>query len=382
MSQEISVPEQLEFLEMMADEANELQVSELLSNHWNNFNADQFGPTFEAASSGKLFNTILTEHIQPYKQAKKTMRLWPRMAVAAAVIVVISFAGLYLLNKNNISDQLANHTGTGQDILPTKRGATLTLGSGKKLSLSDLEAGELTKEAGVVIKKAADGQLIYQVSGRKNQSNLMNTISTPKGETYQVLLPDGSTVFLNAASSLTFSVNLIQQGKRTVKLDGEGYFEVARDKAHPFVVQGRGQEVEVLGTHFNMNAYADEPSATTTLLKGSVQVYNGRDRKKIKPGEQAVSNGSGIQINVANVEQVMSWTKGDFHLNHVNFKTAMRDIARWYNVEVIYDASVPNDMESGGWIARDKPLSAVLKSIESSGLVKFRVKDRKVYVMQ
>jgi transmembrane sensor len=380
LSNDISISEQLELLEIMADEANESQVNELLQLHWDGFTDSEYAPVFGTDKSDQLLSTILTEHIHPPQRVSKILKLWPRIAAAAAVIIVFSIAWLNLFNNKSSVDVGAYNS--AQDILPLKSGATLTLASGKQIKLSGTSTGEVAREAGVIITKAADGKLIYQFRDKSNQSNQTNTISTPKGQTYQVNLPDGSTVLLNAASSLTFSVKLLQQGKRMVKLVGEGYFEVAKDKAHPFIVQGRGQQVEVLGTHFNMNTYADEPLATTTLLEGSVQVTNGKERKKIKPGEQAVSNGATIQILPANVEQIMSWTKGDFQLNHVNFKTAMRDIARWYDVEVVYDASVPDDIESGGWIARDRPLSDVLKSIESSGLVKFKVKDRKVYIMQ
>jgi len=192
---------------------------------------------------------------------------------------------------------------------------------------------------------------------------------------------------MNSASSITYSAMLIAHVSRRVKLEGEAYFEVAKDKAHPFVVESRGQEIEVLGTHFDVNSYADEPAVTTTLLEGSVKVTSfssssreARQTRVIKPGEEALNNGSGITVTAANIENNTDWIQGDFFLNHVNFKTAMRKIARWYDVEIIYDASVPDDMESGGWISRDRNLSSVLKLIESSGLVHFKVEGRKIYV--
>lgn len=378
--QELSAAEQMELFELMADQTHEAQVSELLRSHWDNFEPDQFTPTFQQDRVEELMDTLLTVNVHPFQPSVKKIRLWSRIAGAVAVLTTLLSIGLYLSTNRDMTlgPQASNHL--GENIVPARRGATLTLANGKMIQLSDATNGELAEDAGIVITKSANGKLIYEVKNAAKDSNGLNTISTPKGETYEVRLPDGTVVLLNAASKLTFATHLIQQGKRLVRLEGEGYFEVVKDRVHPFIVKGRGQEVEVLGTHFNMNTYADEPLAATTLLEGAVQVTSGKEKKKIKPGEQAISNGITIQTGKADIEQVMSWTKGDFYLNHVNFKAAMRDIARWYDVEVVYDASVPNDMESGGWIARDKPLAVVLKSIESSGLVRFKVEGRKIYV--
>jgi transmembrane sensor len=370
-----SSQEKRELVSLLADQRNDADTMELLKGHWNTFDESAYPPVFEAGQSEAILSAILRDHVYPLSANVKSFKLWPRILIAATVTVAFLMASLYVFNKpQQIVDNL------GQEIMPAKSGATLTLANGRKINLSLVGNGQLAKEAGVAVTKTADGKLIYHVDGEMDESNPTNTITTSKGETFEVHLPDGSTVKLNAASSLTFSVSLLKQGKRMVSLVGEGFFQVAKDKAHPFIVQGKGQQVEVLGTQFNMNTYADEPFATTTLLEGSVLVTAGKKTKKIKPGEQASSNSQRINIHPANLEQVMSWTKGDFHLNHVNFKIAMREIARWYDVEVIYDVSVPNDMESGGWVARDNPLSTVLKSIESSGLVKFIVKDRKIYV--
>ncbi|MNL40184.1 hypothetical protein D3C87_1625150 [compost metagenome] len=155
-----------------------------------------------------------------------------------------------------------------------------------------------------------------------------------------------------------------------------------KDKHRPFIVSSKGQQIEVLGTHFNVNSYSDEPGAVTTLLEGSVKVKAGNQQKIIRPGEQVLSRSGGMTVREIDVDNVLDWKNGDFNLNHIDFKTAMRKIARWYDMDIIYDENVPDNMESGGWISRDKPLSAVLKSIEASGLVKFKVEGRKIYVIQ
>lgn len=312
---------------------------------------------------------------------QKTFRLPARFAIAAAVAAVLLLAGLFYYNFDIRSSQL-KEIAYKNDVAPGKNGATLTLANGKQIRLNQALNGELAKEAGVRISKSADGQLIYEVTGADADPGRMNTLSTAKGESYQLRLPDGSLVWLNAASSLTYAADLNSHGKRKVKLDGEAYFEITKDKTHPFVVETRKQEVEVLGTHFNVNAYADEPVVATTLLEGSVRVTGDRMNQTIRPGEQAINNGSGIQVRDVDVETVVDWKSGGFILDRVDFRTVMRKIARWYNIEVVYDPAVPYDMISGGYISRSMQLSSVLKLIEKSGQVRFRIEGRTVHVTE
>jgi ferric-dicitrate binding protein FerR (iron transport regulator) len=310
------------------------------------------------------------------KQTTVPKRLWLRIAAAASIVLAIGVGIFYYTTALRHPDlALAKN-----DIAPGKQGATLTLANGKQIRLSDVANGELARESGVVITKSTNGQLVYELKESETGRSKINTLSTAKGETYKLRLPDGSFVWLNSASSLTYSAYLVANGKRTVKLQGEGYFEIAKDKAHPFIVSTNNQQVEVLGTHFNINSYQDEPVVATTLVEGSIKITSDGKQKILKPGQLAVNNGDAIEVSEANIESVTDWKEGDFFLNRVNFKTAMRKIARWYDVEVIYDASVPNDIKSGGWISRDNNLSAVLKSIALTGQVKFRIEGKKIYV--
>ncbi|WP_448103441.1 FecR family protein [Pedobacter panaciterrae] len=333
-------------------------------------------PEFLAASEDehqvKIWNAI-QEQIQV-----KRVRLWPRIAAAASIILAIS-VGIFFYTNQVKKD--AVETGSYvNDVAPGKQGATLTLANGRKISLSDAANGELAKEAGVVITKSANGQLVYKLEDFESESNKINTLSTAKGETYQVRLPDGSLVWLNAASSLTYSTALTERRQRRVKLSGEAYFEVAKDKTHPFVVESRGQEVEVLGTHFNVNAYGDEPAIATTLLEGSVQVTSGKNQQILKPGFQAINSGSSIKVTEADIENTIDWKEGDFYFENADFRSVMRKIGRWYDVDIIYDPSVPETITSNGVIPRNNKLSAVLKSIENSGQVHFRIDGNKIYV--
>lgn len=330
------------------------------------------------AVSSKMWATIRKDLVT--KAGYNRISLWPRIAIAAALTFLFIGIGFVYFKSQTNSRSAVEINAAGNDIAPGKQGATLTLADGRKIRLSDAANGQLAEQGGVTILKSPDGELIYKANSSSTQANQINNISTANGETYQVKLPDGSLVWLNAASSLTYSPGLIDAGKRQVKLSGEAYFEVAKDKLHPFIVHANNQEVQVLGTHFNVNAYTNEPALVTTLLEGAVKVTAGSTKRLLKPGEQAVNIDGVITVSTANIDKIMDWRNNEFYVNHIDFKTAMRKIARWYDVEVIYNSSVPDDIEIGGWVSRDEKLSSVLKSIESAGIVHFKVDGRKIYV--
>jgi len=312
----------------------------------------------------------ITKNINSGKGGKY-LRLNTWLATMAAAIAIVVFSVYFFKVRDGISNgALAGHN----DIAPGRNQAVLTLANGKKISLSDAKSGIVIKASQLSYN---DGVSIEAVD-RKNGE--ITTVSTPRGGQYKVELPDGTIVALNAASMLKFPSTFLGLVNRTVELAGEGYFEVAKDKKHPFIVKTAGQQVEVLGTHFNLNAYADERVIATTLVEGSVKVTLGKNVRVIKPGEQALNNGVAIMVSQANIENTTDWKEGSFFLNHLDFKSAMRKISRWYDVDVIYEGSFPDDMESGGWISRNNKLSAVLKLIESSGQVRFRLEGKKLYV--
>lgn len=366
--------EQLELRDYINDPFYDTEIKNLI------------GQAFDQQIAGNELTEYEQRNLLEFIYAKdkpvtgRFIKLWPRMSGIAAAITLMVLS-LYFFNHKN--DKHA-HTDilAAQDRNPGSFGATLTIANGKKIKLSDAANGEIAKEAGISVTKTADGQLVYEIKETTDNPDQINTLSTAKGETYILTLPDKSKVWLNAASSLTYSASLNEHGMRRVKLEGEAYFEIFKDKAHPFIVQTANQEVEVLGTHFNVNSYKDEPGTATTLLEGSVKVKAGGLVKIIKPGEQAINKSGTMEVRKVDLDDVVDWKNGDFYLNHIDFKIAMRKIARWYDMEIIYDETVPDNMESGGWISRDKPLSTVLRSIEASGLVKFKVEGRKIYVRQ
>jgi transmembrane sensor len=222
--------------------------------------------------------------------------------------------------------------------------------------------------------------LSYNTLKNKSSEVVYNTISTPRGGQYQLMLADGSKVWLNAASSLRFPASFVGK-ERKVELLGEAYFEVAKNAKMPFKVKVNGMEVEVLGTHFNINSYENESTIRTTLLEGSVKINKNNSSSLLKPGQQAQMNKAGeIKIiNDADVEEAIAWKEGKFQFDRADIHDIMRQLTRWYDVDVEYKGTVSSHF--GGTISRDVNLSQVLNMLHLTGEVKFQVEDRKVVVM-
>lgn len=326
----------------------------------------------------------------PMLSEKKTRKLWP-LAASAACLLLCGSLFLYIssTNQDKAKGFVLSNT---QDLAPGGDKATLILADGRTINLSDANDGELAKQAGVNIVKAANGQLIYNVTKTRLSSTAYNTIATPRGGQYQVVLPDGSRAWLNAASSLKFPSNFTNMKNRRVVLSGEAYFEIAKDKNHPFIVQSKDQVVEVLGTHFNVNNYAGEAAAKTTLLEGSVRiaaVVNTEDPSSLlltpssvlKPGQQAKISKDKVKIADVDTEADIAWKNGFFKFTDNRIEDIMRQISRWYDVEVNYEGKASNEVYSGR-ISRFKNISQVLKMIASAESVQFKVEGRRITVIQ
>lgn len=298
------------------------------------------------------------------------LNLWPRMIAAAAILVFIS-TGIYFFRDKN--DPEAFVKTKEHDVEPGGNKATLTLGNGRTISLTDAGDGELARESGITIVKTAQGQVIYKVNEEAGQSEKLsyNKIETPIGGQYQVNLPDGSIVWLNSASSMRYPVRFTG-GERKVEITGEAYFEVSHDASKPFRVVSEKQTVEVLGTSFNVMAYGDEVSTSTTLIKGSVRVIGGDKSQVIKPGQQTSVNKGNISVKEVDVDEAIAWKNGYFMFKSEDIGSIMRKISRWYNVKIEYQGI---DMENvfGGKISRSRKVSEVLKLLESTGSVHFKL---------
>jgi len=308
------------------------------------------------------------------------VRLWPKMAIAASLLLVLG-AGLffYLPGRHQRDSELAKQSIYKNDIAPGSIKATLTLADGRKITLDGAKNGALAQQTGITITKTADGQLIYTVSDSKaTSSKAFNTIETPKGGQYQIRLPDGTQVWLNAASSMKFPVSFRSSKQRKVELKGEAYFEVAHLKKQPFVVKTDRQEVEVLGTHFDVKSYPDEQHTKTTLLEGLVRLNKGI---LLKPGQQGLSTGNSLAVRQVNVEEELDWKNKQFILNNEDLQSVMRRLSRWYDVEVVYEG-VPPDLQFIGVVSSSRNISGVLKLMERTGKVKFRIEGRTVTVLK
>lgn len=315
------------------------------------------------------------QNIQLARSGKKTRVLWPRIAVAASIMLCIGIGFFfYQQHQAPVADQTIV-----QDLEPGKIGATLTLSNGKRILLTDANDGILISRSGIQVEKTAEGKLVY--SGTRNQdtgSLAMNTLTTERSEQYQVVLSDGSKVWLNSASSLRFPESFASSAERKVELTGEAYFEIAKSGKKFKVVTGE-KVVEVLGTHFNVNAYSNEPAYNVTLLEGKVRVMNGKESVVIKPGEQAkVRPGTaGILVNY-NIEAqaAKAWKDGTFKFADSDLKNIMRQLERWYDVEV--DESIIPDIQFNGTLSRNVKLSEILAMIELTSNLHFKVEGRRI----
>ena len=309
----------------------------------------------------------------------KTSRLWYSAASVAAVGLII--AGLFYFNQETSIKTEKAQTAYLNDIAPGKLGATLTLANGIKIDLSAAANGIIADLNGVTISKTSEGKLVYTTKDSNSNIKELNTLSTVNGQQYEVTLPDGSQIWLNSASTLTYPANFAQLDKRKVELNGEAYFEVAKDKSRPFIVRTDRQEVEVLGTHFNINSYRNERATKTTLLEGSVRVSDSKTQKVLLPGQQSLLTDESLSISKVDVEEAVAWKQGDFIFKNEAFDAVLRQVARWYNVEIV-DSTRRADVRLSGTISKSQTLSTVLKALEVTGEIKFKLEGKRVTVVQ
>lgn len=314
----------------------------------------------------------------PVKYKKTMYTLWSRMAIAASILMIAG-AGIIYWNAERRYDL---DRADASLLIPGKQSATLTLGNGKKIRLSEALNGELAKEAGIRITKATDGQLVYELLDQSVTSggNQMNTLTTSNGETYKLILPDGSSVWLNAASSLKYATGLKAEGIRKVELLGEAYFEVFKDDKHPFIVQTNRQRVEVLGTHFNINSYAGNITRTT-LLEGMVKINSSSGQQALlKPNQQAEYNGAEMKVKDVVASDAVAWKNGYFMFNNENLETVMEQIARWYNVQVTFEDEEAKGGKYFGTISRNERITNILKMLAETDLVQFKIEGKAIKV--
>ena len=362
------------------------EEQELIENHQDNFDLgkhrwieDQMG------DSNLLKETIHTKlfiSIAGSKQRQKfKVRTW---YAAAATVILILTSGLYYINLKEKTSVIVKQESPRfkNDVSPGDNRAVLTLDDGSKINLDDAQNGILASEDHTDIRKTASGQLEYSAGDELIERVKYNTLSTPMGGQYQLSLPDGTRVWLNSGSSIRFPTAFVGNN-RIIELNGEAYFEVKENKKMPFIVRtNNSMDIRVLGTQFNVMAYDNEKSIKTTLVEGSVQILKESGTAFLEPGQAAILNkGTGkIKVASADIEESVAWKNGLFMFSNENIESIMRKVARWYNIEVEYQGNL-SDKDFVGTISRNKNISELLKMLELTGAVHFRIEGRRVTVM-
>ena len=340
------------------------------------FEGDQdFTSTLNASDKSAMGNRLLTELNASI--VRPTVKWnWRPYAAAAAVLMVLTSGFLFMKLKGSSEQSLSALPKHQNDVAPGKNKAILTLADGTEIDLNDKNSGLLANQSGAKIIKKADGTIAYQSQENENAAPSFNTITIPKGGQYHLILPDGSEVWMNAQSSLKYP-SVFTGNKREVELSGEAYFQIAHDKNKPFRVKSAGQVVKVLGTHYNINSYPGQEPVKTTLLQGSIALQQSATGKSylLKPGQQAILNPT-VAINTVDTEMAVAWKEGLFIFENTDIKTLMRQLERWYDIDISY-ASLP-DKRFYGRISRDVPLSEVLDMLEATSNLKFKIAGRRV----
>jgi len=313
---------------------------------------------------------------------KKLQRRILHLRIAGMAASILLCLGLFVFIYRPAKHNIIAKQQTAK-ILPGSAEALLTLANGRKILLNSMPTGKITLLNGAVIIKKRKGLVAYipPPESATNANNIFNSIETPRGGQYQVVLPDGTNVWLNAASKLTYPTRFNSK-QRIVKLSGEAYFEVAHDPDRPFHVLFAGQDVRVLGTHFNINAYPDDKESKTTLLQGSISLTKSGAQQPVLliPGQQATLPQLGeIAIHVVNTDQVVSWKNGYFQFDDMNISSIMKVLGRWYDVSIQYK-NVDQKETFGGTFSRDCNLNDILKNIENIGDAHFELAGRTIIV--
>lgn len=369
------------------------EEKEQVEGWYNERRNDIYNPLTEAEEEivgARIYSNV--QGVLTSATAERVIPIWRKQRtwwVAAGTMMLMATAG-YLLFTHKDPVPAIVHT-PKPEVRPVKPGgnkALLTLGDGSVIVLDSAANGALSQQGKTIVLKKQDGQLVYESQHNGNQDAVAwNTISTPRGGQYQVVLPDGTKVWLNAVSSLRFPASFTGK-ERTVELTGEAYFEVNHSNL-PFIVDiisvnGRpgGGRVQVLGTHFNIKAYLDEREIKTTLLEGSVDMTSTGSHFVLKPGQQAQLHKSTGMMSLdehADVEEAVAWKEGRFVFNDASVETVMREIARWYDVEIVYAGKVPTEKFEGE-IPRNSNIQEVFKILELSK-VHCKIEGRKITVL-
>ncbi len=363
----LTAAETNELMHLIRISEDDKALSELLRKEWEMFSYDT--QEFSTEESTQMLESILTKlnikEVEQVPAPRVRSMMWFR---AAASVLIAGGLAFYMLQNKLRAPELVVASTQVTDIGPGGNRAVLSFSDGKKIMLDDVENGLVTKHGAAQFTKTGEGQLSFMVFKTAEEADFQtNTLSTPKGGEYQLTLHDGTKVWLNASSSIRFPT-VFSDKNRIVEISGEVYFEVVKDQKRPFRVKFGTSEVEVLGTTFNIMAYQDESSPKITLVEGAVNLRDGSESKKLRPGEQGVvlSNGK-ILSALIDLDQELAWKSGLFYFKDSGIEEIMRQVARWYNIEVHYQGEI-SKRQFTGKVSRNVNIAQLLNMLRFAGV--------------
>jgi ferric-dicitrate binding protein FerR (iron transport regulator) len=368
---------------LQEDGENFLLYEELMDDDKLGEALDQLHAINAESAYEKLYQKLFTG--TPYK---RTYKLWWYM-VAAVILLVAGGITYFSMNNKTIKPAPAEAVVVAQKMapgtLPDSKKAILTLANGENVVLNEMNNGDIAQQGTITVHKTRNGQLQYKVSAEQTSNTISyNTLHTPRGGEYQVVLDDGTRIWLNSASTLTFPIYFNKEERR-VQLTGEAYFEVASSlsattgKKKPFIVGVDNMEVQAVGTSFNISAYKEDNSTQTTVVEGLVKVSRHNQDHLLQPGKKLVTHDSTVAIENADINQATAWKNGEFVFHNTSLQMVMNELARWYDMEVIYQQPVPS-LHFSGEIERESDITKVLQMLEFTGGVKFKITGRVIKV--
>lgn len=371
---DLCTPEEIsELMDYFTSDDAEYELKQALERHLSTY--DETSAVTEEETETILENI----RMEIASRAEKRSISWYWWASAAVVL----FIGAGLLFRTTKRPEMPIHVAEVAKpvISPGGNKAILTLSNGQTIQLTNARDGKIAQQGNVSVRKLQGGKIIYSANTKQSHQDLndWNQITTPRGGTYDVVLSDGTHVWLNAGSTLSYPV-VFTNVDRTVKLTGEGYFEVVHN-GKPFKVISNGQTIQVLGTHFNVEAYPDERAIKTTLLEGSVRVDYSEAHALIVPGQMAVNDFSGkLRVRKANIDEIMAWKNGLFIFDNESVVDVMRKAARWYDIDVVYEGSMP-ERKLWGTVSRYKTINELMDNISIAGKLRYKIEGRRVILM-
>lgn len=379
LNDQISEKEYAEFWELLHQVSGKDELSAELQELWENAFNNQ--PTIPKKQWDKKMRTLISATEIPDNKIKlqkghRKFYTW----TAAAILFLVIGGSFYFLKDNDLQKAAAvPSTSKHKTLVPGGNKAVLTLANGSSIILDNAANGTLSKQGKALVTKSDNGKISYSPANGSLKDVVYNTLRTPRGGKYQITLADNTKVWLNSASSLRFPTSF-PGNKRIVEVTGEAYFEVAENAAKPFIVAVNGMEIKVLGTHFNVKAYDDESVMKTTLLEGAVVVKKEAESVLLSPGEQASVDKAGqfSLIKNADINQIIAWKNGLFWFKNNTIQEVMRQIARWYDAEVVIRGNIPQHFT--GSISRNSDVHRIFKILQETGNIHFKVEENKIIV--